>query len=490
MLIFRLLLMTLWPSGFFLGNSSNWTGEKVLPRIRATEVQFWDGSNRTQQPIHLSGSQWLEVLDDGFGFLRIRFGDHEGWANKKFFVLEKEAAAFFDTRLQTNPSDSWALFMRGYCLYQKGNYDEAIEDLTASIRLNPDDACEYMVRGWAFQIKKEHDLAISDYGTAIRLLPQEGAAFANRGVAWSKKNNLDMAMADLGEAIRLSPKNAHAYCIRGIVWLEHERWQKAVDDFKDAIRLNPKEAESYFLRGYAWLGDKNYEKAIDDFTEGVRLAPGNLRWSLPVLPALSGALPFFCRGSAWLGLRKYDQAISDFTEAIRTAPEFSEAFAQRGSAWEAKGDHNKAITDYTQAIRLESEDSYTMLGRGIASSARKEYDMAIACFSEAIRVNPNNSGPFYRLAWLRATGADNRIRDGKKAIELATKACELTQWHVMTNLECLAAAYAEAGDFQKAVEWQEKALADEVHAKQFGEGARKRLELYKKHLPYHDETGG
>ena len=189
---------------------------------------------------------------------------------------------------------------------------------------------------------------------------------------------------------------------------------------------------------------------------------------------------------AWAQKKDYDKAIADYNEAIRLDPKDAWAHSERGSAYYEKKDFDQAIADHNEAIRLDSTNPYFICRRAVNRVHNKQYDRAMADLNEAIRLDPKHADAYNSLAWLWATCPNEKFRDGKRAVEVGIHACELSEWKEAYNLGTLAAAYAEVGDFAKAVEWQEKAnkLYTDADDRKKGE---ERLRLFKEKKPYRDE---
>ena len=85
-------------------------------------------------------------------------------------------------------------------------------------------------------------------------------------------------------------------------------------------------------------------------------------------------------------------------------------------------------------------------------------------------------------SWFLSTIPQDSYRDGKKALELALKAAQATDYKESFILSTLAAAYAEIGDFENALKFAQKALELVKDEKQ-KEELKNELESYKQNKP-------
>ena len=276
------------------------------------------------------------------------------------------------------------------------------------------------------------------------------------------------------QRIRENSKDAFALAHRGRIWKEEGEFEKALRDLDEAIRLEANNSAWFTNRGMVHHELEDYERAIRDFDEALRLDARNV-------------LSYHNRGRAHKAKRDYDQAISDFGRALQLDPRLSEAYFNRGNAFKAKKNYDGAIGDYTQAIRLDPKWTDAYFNRANAYKAKKAYDQAVNDYREVVRLDPKDADAYDSLAWLLATCREGDIRDGKKAVEYATEACELTSWKGSYFLATLAAACAETGEFDKAIRWQKRALESPRYEREEGESARRRLKLFEDHRAYREE---
>ena len=86
---------------------------------------------------------------------------------------------------------------------------------------------------------------------------------------------------------------------------------------------------------------------------------------------------------------------------------------------------------------------------------------------------------------MRATCPEAEIRDGKEAVKLALKACELSHWKDWGIIDTLAAAYAEQRDFEQAIRYQKQAL-ELAGSSNAQENIKNHLALYEQRKPYRE----
>jgi tetratricopeptide (TPR) repeat protein len=128
--------------------------------------------------------------------------------------------------------------------------------------------------------------------------------------------------------------------------------------------------------------------------------------------------------------------------------------------------------------------------KGDEAAKKGDYAAAMADYTQAIPYENDPEEEYNSMAWILATCPDPKYRNGTKAVEYATKACQLSSWKNPTQVDTLAAAYAEAGDFDSAIKWENQYLQSPKLSASDTAVAHQRLALYQAHQPYHTGKAG
>jgi tetratricopeptide (TPR) repeat protein len=288
------------------------------------------------------------------------------------------------------------------------------------------------------------------------------------------KEDWGQAIADFSEVIRLnSVIAAAAHVNRGAAYIAKEDFDNGIADFTRAIEIDATNFTAYLDRAGAYAKKGDYPRAVADYNECIKLGP-------------SSDIAFLGRGLAHTANGDVSEAIVDFNQCLRLNPANVMAYASRANAFDHTGQMQKAIADYTEALTLSRQDIGMLADRGWDYFILGQFSNATKDLEEAISINPNDSHALNNLAWLRATCPVDSFRDGKKAVELATKACHLTDWKKSWCLDTLAAACAESADFDNAVKYQKRAMEMTDVKKEASDTMQKRLNLYVAQKPNHD----
>ncbi len=164
----------------------------------------------------------------------------------------------------------------------------------------------------------------------------------------------------------------------------------------------------------------------------------------------------FDNGLTLIGQQRYEEAIQAFSTAIEIIPRDYQAYNYRGVAWALMGKYDKALADYNKALEIRPRYAEAYNNRGFARTQQGDLSNALNDYARALEINPFFVDAYNNKAWVLATCADQRFRDGGQAVRLAQKAVELKP--DVVSLDTLAAAYAAVGNFDAAIDTQKKAI--------------------------------
>ena len=171
---------------------------------------------------------------------------------------------------------------------------------------------------------------------------------------------------------------------------------------------------------------------------------------------------------------------------LQRDPTFWPALYVRAQIYSGEGKYDLALKDCNEALRQDRTVVEAALLRANINARLGKYAEAIKEYDFLVSLHPRNvtlARVLSDRAWFRATCANPSFRNGQQAVKDAKAACSIMIWRDEHMIDTLAAAYAETGDFNSAVQYAAQALAMKGISHDSTNLFQQHLALFQQHKP-------
>jgi tetratricopeptide (TPR) repeat protein len=314
-------------------------------------------------------------------------------------------------------------------------------------------------------------------------------------------------------AARVTERNYSAHFNLGVGRMRKQEWAKAKEHFEKVVEFTPRYAAAHLNLGLILQREGDLDAAARHFAEAILWQP---EWD---------PTPYYHLGMICHSQGRLTEAVQSYETAVRLEPRFAAAHRELGLTLTMLDRPAEAEQHLAEAVRLDPDDAQGNGHLGLLLAAWGKPEQAIPFFRRALELNPEDAPARGGLAlalhdtgetgaagrelselmrrhpdWTAQTNAAGRSlamapnpgwRNGRLAIQLARQACQAFESPPPDLLDTLAAAYAEAGLFDKAIDTarQARRLAAESQREHLARQIQERLRLYEQRQPYHDAEG-
>ncbi len=323
----------------------------------------------------------------------------------------KNTRTLFEHAARVTPNNFMAVTMLGSLLAQEGKFNEATEHYRRALKLKPQYAEAYFFLGNALDQQGKLDAAITAYQQALRFKPIQEQTHLLLGVALAKQGKIAEAREHYQAALKLNAESAVAHNNLARVLHSEGRLDEAIEHFSAAVKLNPDLAQAHNNLGILLIQQGRLADGTAHLRTALRLNSTNRETQFNLALALNQQ-------------------------------------AQWGEAAEL----------FAKTVGTDSTDARARYQFAVALTHLNRTREAMSQYASVLLLQPDHADALNGLSWLLATSPAPEFRNGAEAVNMAARACELTQLNEPAKLKTLAAAYAEAGRFPEAIATAERVL--------------------------------
>ena len=297
-------------------------------------------------------------------------------------------------------------------------------------------------------------LAIPLTGAAVVLLAVWTAASFQQTARWKTRFTV------FGHAIAAAEDNYFAHNHLGVAYFHAGEFDKAGEHYRKAVEAAPNYDAANANLGAYHMRRGEVETAIGYFQNAVRVNPYL-------------GVHYINLGQAYLAQGRGDEAGREFRDAVEAEKDSAALHGYLGIDLRRRGKLHEAEVQRQEMFRLCANDA-----------------ILLSELSRVFSLDRNDPTTLNDIAWLLATSPDASVRNGLTAVRLANRAFELAGKRNAAILGTLAAAYAEDGRFDEAVETAHRArsLALKQNNSALAESIEAKIAIYEAGKPYRESS--
>lgn len=217
--------------------------------------------------------------------------------------------------------------------------------------------------------------------------------------------------------------------------------------FRHTLDTRPQDAKTHLQLGQALYAQGKIDEAIKHYRQALDLQP-------------SSAETHAYLANALMQQAKPEEAIRHYSRALEIKPDFVEAHLHAANSLMRLGRHAQAEGHYARVVELKGGHAFARYMQAMALIRLGRYQSARSRLEEGRRALPGDIDITHALARLLAAAPDDSVRNGPLALQLLQKVFQTQKEVSFEHVETLAMAFAETGQFQRAVQMQQAMIED------------------------------
>ncbi len=278
--------------------------------------------------------------------------------NKLNMCCEPEEAKKMISEISQLKENEIAVFEQIKELFQKQEFEKAIEFISKQIVISPNDHHLYALLGSVYGINEQFELSIEAFSKAIDINPDIESQWNGLGCSYGAANQNHKAIQCFQRAIDICPNNGETWYLLGIQFDQIEQYEKAIEAYQRATEIKPDKVEFWIRLSFLYSKTKQYSNAIETGLKIVKIEPADsTTWNI--------------LGILYDITEQYSKAIEAYQKATEFAPENAEIWNDLG------------LVLYQQNQIIDAKDAFV---RATKHSIDRENEKTSGFYSNLIEV--------------------------------------------------------------------------------------------------------